>query len=404
MLAPGVPLTHPKPHWTAALARNADVEIIGDIELFCRERAKSGRECPLVAITGTNGKSTTTALIAHLLNSAGRDAQMGGNIGVPVLALEPFAPGRVYVLEVSSYQIDLAPSLHATVGILLNVTEDHLDRHGRWRTTPPSRSGCRRRRAGRHRGDRRRRRLDARRRRAHRSAPARKLMRVSVLGPLRDGFYAEGSRIMRAVGGKAQAVADLAGIGSLRGTHNAQNAALRDRRLSRARARPAGDPEGARDISRPRPPHAAGRPQGQRAVRQRFEGDQCRFRRQGAGELSPTFSGSPAASRRPAALPVSPNSSRASQGLSDRRGGQGLRRDARRQGALRDQRDACPPRSRPPRAMPRRQASRSRWCCCRRPAPRSTSTRISRCAERRSPIWCWHCREFNRFNRTVNAS
>ena len=104
--------------------------MIGDIELFCRERAKSGPACPLVAITGTNGKSTTTALTAHLLRSAGRDAQMGGNIGVPVLALEPFGPGRAYVLEVSSYQIDLAPSLKPTVGILLNVSEDHLDRHG----------------------------------------------------------------------------------------------------------------------------------------------------------------------------------------------------------------------------------------------------------------------------------
>src|SRR6185369_188076 len=103
---------------------------IGDIELFCREREVYGRDCPLIAITGTNGKSTTTALITHLLKSAGRDAQMGGNIGVPVLDLVPFAPGRVYVLEVSSYQIDLAPSLHPTVGILTNVTEDHLDRHG----------------------------------------------------------------------------------------------------------------------------------------------------------------------------------------------------------------------------------------------------------------------------------
>ena len=130
MLAPGVPLTHPEPHWAAVLARKAGVEVIGDIELFCRERAKSGSQCPLVAITGTNGKSTTTALIAHLIKSAGRDAQMGGNIGVPVLALAPFAAGRVYVLEVSSYQIDLAPSLEPTVGILLNVSEDHLDRHG----------------------------------------------------------------------------------------------------------------------------------------------------------------------------------------------------------------------------------------------------------------------------------
>ena len=130
VLAPGVPLTHPKPHWTVGLARKANVEVIGDIELFCRERAKSGRQCPLIAITGTNGKSTTTALIAHMLNSAGRDAQMGGNIGVPVLALQLFGPDRAYVLEVSSYQIDLAPSLSPTVGILLNVTEDHIDRHG----------------------------------------------------------------------------------------------------------------------------------------------------------------------------------------------------------------------------------------------------------------------------------
>ena len=130
VLAPGVPLTHPTPHWTAALAAKANVEIIGDIELFCHERAKAGPQCPLIAVTGTNGKSTTTALIAHLLRSAGRDAQMGGNIGVPVLALETFAPGRAYVLEVSSYQTDLAPSLRPTVGILLNVSEDHLDRHG----------------------------------------------------------------------------------------------------------------------------------------------------------------------------------------------------------------------------------------------------------------------------------
>jgi len=130
VLAPGVPLTHPTPHWSVQLAREADVEVIGDIELFCRERAKSGADSPLVAITGTNGKSTTTALIAHLIESAGRDVQMGGNIGVPVLGLEPLARGRIYVLEVSSYQIDLAPSLRPTVGILLNVSEDHLDWHG----------------------------------------------------------------------------------------------------------------------------------------------------------------------------------------------------------------------------------------------------------------------------------
>ena len=222
VLAPGVPLTHPTPHWAAALARKAKVEVIGDIELFCRERAKFGTQCPLVAITGTNGKSTTTALVTHLLKSAGWDAQMGGNIGVPVLALEPFLKDRVYVLEVSSYQIDLAPSLKATVGILLNVTEDHLDRHGSMENYAAIKE-----------------RLvagadtavigvddDWTRAAADRVARAgKKAVRVSVEVPLRDGYYAEGSRILRAAGGKTQEVAQLAGIGSLRGAHNAQNAA-----------------------------------------------------------------------------------------------------------------------------------------------------------------------------------
>ena len=223
VLAPGVPLTHPQPHWSAVLAKKAGVEIIGDIELFCLQRAMSGAACPLVAITGTNGKSTTTALVTHLLKSAGLDAQMGGNIGVPALQLANFAPGRAYVLEVSSYQIDLAPSLKPTVGILLNVSEDHLDRHGtienyaaiktllvagaeeaaviavddRWTRDAADRLE----RAG------------------------RKVVRVSSAGRLRDGYYADGTRIIRARDGRAHPVVQLAGIGSLRGAHNAQNAA-----------------------------------------------------------------------------------------------------------------------------------------------------------------------------------
>jgi UDP-N-acetylmuramoylalanine--D-glutamate ligase len=225
VLAPGVPLTHPTPHWTVQLARKANVEIIGDIELFCRERAKLDADCPLIAITGTNGKSTTTALITHLINSAGRDAQMGGNIGVPVLALEPFAPGRCYVLEVSSYQIDLAPSLHATVGILLNISEDHLDRHGSMENYAAIKTLLV---AGVEAGgtavigvdDRYTRAAAERIERAGKN-----VVRVSVLAPLRDGYYADGSRIMRSVAGKTHPVAQLAGIGSLRGQHNAQNAA-----------------------------------------------------------------------------------------------------------------------------------------------------------------------------------
>src|SRR5438132_9377290 len=130
VLAPGVPLTHPAPHWTVGLARNAAVEVIGDIELFCRERRRIAPHSPFIAITGTNGKSTTTALVAHLLSSANYDAQLGGNIGTAILSLQPPAPGRVHVIECSSFQIDLAPSLDPSIGILLNVTADHLDRHG----------------------------------------------------------------------------------------------------------------------------------------------------------------------------------------------------------------------------------------------------------------------------------
>ena len=222
VLAPGVPLTHPKPHWSVELAHKANVEVIGDIELFCRERDTSGRDCPLVAITGTNGKSTTTALTAHLIRSAGRDAQMGGNIGVPVLELAPFAPERVYVLEVSSYQIDLAPSLTPTVGILLNVTEDHLDRHG----TLENYAAIKERLAA--NADTAVIAVDDAFTRAaaeHIARAGKTVERVSVLGPLRDGFYADGSRIMRAEAARARPVVDLAGIGSLRGAHNAQNAA-----------------------------------------------------------------------------------------------------------------------------------------------------------------------------------
>jgi UDP-N-acetylmuramoylalanine--D-glutamate ligase len=130
VLAPGVPLTHPKPHWTVPLAKAAGVEIIGDVELFCRERAAVAPHSRFVAITGANGKSTTTALIAHILREAGRDVQMGGNIGVPVLELAPPSENSIHVVECSSFQIDLAPSLNPSVGALINITPDHLDRHG----------------------------------------------------------------------------------------------------------------------------------------------------------------------------------------------------------------------------------------------------------------------------------
>lgn len=131
VLSPGVPLTHPEPHPIVQMALNADVPVVGDMELFVRALgSKQERSNPVIAVTGTNGKSTTTALIGHILGKAGYLPEVGGNIGKPVLDLEGPEPTRVYVLEVSSYQADLIPSLAPEVGVLLNIGSDHLDRHG----------------------------------------------------------------------------------------------------------------------------------------------------------------------------------------------------------------------------------------------------------------------------------
>lgn len=229
VLAPGVPLTHPVPHWTVAKANAAGVEIIGDIELFFRERARLAPAAPVVCITGTNGKSTTTALIAHVLRFAGRDVQMGGNIGTAVLALEPPAKDRIHVIECSSYQIDLSPSMAPTIGIQMNLTPDHLDRHGTFEAygaikerlvarsdiavigvdDEPSKQMARRR-----------------------AATGRALVRISGEQPLDAGVFSGitanagklDTRIVQVKDGRPKVVANLAGIGSLRGSHNAQNA------------------------------------------------------------------------------------------------------------------------------------------------------------------------------------
>jgi UDP-N-acetylmuramoylalanine--D-glutamate ligase len=125
VVTPGLPLNR---HPIAQRARDAGVEIIGDIELFARARP----ELPphkVVGITGTNGKSTTTALVHHILQTAGVPSAMGGNIGLPILAQDPLPEGGVYVLELSSYQLDLTQSLDCDVAVLLNITPDHLDRY-----------------------------------------------------------------------------------------------------------------------------------------------------------------------------------------------------------------------------------------------------------------------------------
>ncbi|MFM1816658.1 MAG: hypothetical protein RLZ98_3353 [Pseudomonadota bacterium] len=216
VLAPGVPLTHPKPHWSVERANASGVEIIGDIELFCRERRRHAPDCCFIAITGTNGKSTTTALTAHILRQAGFDVQMGGNIGVPILALEQPAPERVYVIEVSSYQVDLAPTLDPTIGVLLNITPDHIDRHGTFE----------------HYAEVKERLVAAAEypivsvdaevtrsihKRVHSGVrPATALSLV----PGQGDYRLDGSRVRAPDGTRFE----LAGIASLRGTHNAQNA------------------------------------------------------------------------------------------------------------------------------------------------------------------------------------
>jgi UDP-N-acetylmuramoylalanine--D-glutamate ligase len=225
VLTPGAPLTHPAPHWSVLSARAAGIEVIGDIELFCRERRRHAPDAPFVAITGTNGKSTTTALVAHLMQVAGYDTQMGGNIGTAILSLEPSRAGRVHVIEMSSYQIDLAPSLDPSVGILLNISEDHIDRHGSLQNYAAVKerlvvnvqpqgaaivgvddSWCRAI--------------------ADRIEQAgKRVVRVSVKRPLADGVSVERGTIVRASAGAQSAIAGLGGIGSLRGLHNAQNAA-----------------------------------------------------------------------------------------------------------------------------------------------------------------------------------
>jgi UDP-N-acetylmuramoylalanine--D-glutamate ligase len=242
VLAPGVPLTHPQPAWPVVSARAAGIEVIGDIELFCRERRANVPNAPLVAVTGTNGKSTTTALIAHLLASTGREVELGGNIGKAILSLQLPRTGRYHVIECSSFQIDLAPSIDPTIGVLLNLTADHLDRHGtmaayariKERLVAASQTaviaiddGWTQAIADRIERD---------------GMP---VIRVSARRPLADGVFADGPNLCAASAGAAMKVASLAGVGPLRGTHNAQNAVAA---IAVARALGLGDAEIARGL------------------------------------------------------------------------------------------------------------------------------------------------------------
>lgn len=224
VLAPGVPLTHPKPHWTVELARSHGVEVIGDVELFCRERRALNPHAPFIAITGTNGKSTTTALVAHVLKSGGVAVQVGGNIGVAILSLAPLDGGAAYVIEMSSYQIDLTPSLDPTVGVLLNVTPDHIDRHGTFdlyaaiKERLVAEAGCPVIAVD-----------DPTCRMIAERLEQRGVALTQVCtthSNVHNGIVACGQKLVRMCDGESvEVLVDLEGIRSLRGTHNAQNAA-----------------------------------------------------------------------------------------------------------------------------------------------------------------------------------
>jgi UDP-N-acetylmuramoylalanine--D-glutamate ligase len=215
VLSPGVALDHP----VAVKARKAGVAVIGDIEIFARAL---GGDTPVVAITGTNGKSTTTALLAHIIEEAGGRAVAAGNIGAPVLALEPLAAGGVYVLELSSYQIERTFSLHADIAILLNITPDHLDRHG----DMAGYVAAKRHLFDLQRGDQ----IalisadDPHCAGVARTARAR-LVEFSIDHAVSGGIFVAGGVLMDALDGAPVAVGDLGDCPGLPGRHNGQNAA-----------------------------------------------------------------------------------------------------------------------------------------------------------------------------------
>ncbi len=221
VLSPGIAHTYPAPHPVATLAKQHGVEIIGDIELL----ARSERQARYIGITGTNGKSTTTALVGHILARAGQRVAVGGNIGTPVLALDPIGNG-LYVLEMSSYQLELTPSLTFDVAVLLNITPDHLDRHGGMDGYVAAKRlifrGQKKPQAAVVGID------DDLSRRIHddlAGAGAQTVIPISAARRLARGVYVESGILYDAIDGTPARVADLTPIPTLPGAHNWQNAA-----------------------------------------------------------------------------------------------------------------------------------------------------------------------------------
>jgi len=222
VLSPGIPHSFPEPHPVAARARAAGAEIIGDIELLVRSRP----EARYVGVTGTNGKSTSTALIGHILQEAGRKVAIGGNLGTPALALASLGADGVYVLELSSYQLELTQSLAAEVAVLLNITPDHLDRHGGMDGYIAAKRrifGVRRPAQSAVIGvdDATCRALAA----ALASTGAPQVIPISAERRAPGGVYVEAGALVDDLDGGAKRVLDLASLPRLPGRHNWQNAA-----------------------------------------------------------------------------------------------------------------------------------------------------------------------------------
>jgi UDP-N-acetylmuramoylalanine--D-glutamate ligase len=222
VLSPGIPHTFPKPHPVADLARRRGAAIVCDVDLLGRAEP----DATFVGITGTNGKSTTTALIAHILKSAGRRIEVGGNLGPAVLDFAPLGRGGIYVLEMSSYQLERTFSITFDVAVLLNVSPNHIDRHGDLAGYVAAKTrifagGGKRRTAVVGIDDAECRRVAD----ALSQDPALRVVRITRDPPGPDMVGAEGTTLVDRSEGVARNVLDLAEAPDLHGRHNAQNAA-----------------------------------------------------------------------------------------------------------------------------------------------------------------------------------
>ena len=221
ILSPGIPDRYPEPHPVAAAAREAGAEVIGDIELLGRARP----DASYIGVTGTNGKSTTTALIGHVLTLSGRDCEVGGNLGPPVMEFEMLESGS-YVLEMSSYQLERTFSITFDVAVLLNISPDHLDRHGGFDGYVAAKRNIFRRQTAPRTAvigvD------DETCRKIHAellAAGDQNIVPISGEGPVEGGVYVANGVLYDDTEGQKVPALNLAEVPTLPGLHNAQNAA-----------------------------------------------------------------------------------------------------------------------------------------------------------------------------------